>query len=118
MPQHAGGDTELVQRLTHGDRSALEELLNRHRGRLKRMVRLRLNRKLQGRIDASDVIQEAWLQANHSLDDYLRNPDMPFFLWLLEPASEGLTTLGFSRGWPKCNSTLATKAATWKLVSG
>ena len=47
------------------------------------MVALRLDRRLQGRIDASDVIQEAFLEASVRLPDYLREPSMPFFLWLL-----------------------------------
>ena len=46
------------------------------------MVALRLDRRLQGRVDASDVIQEAFLEASTRLPDYLRQPDMPFFLWL------------------------------------
>jgi RNA polymerase sigma-70 factor, ECF subfamily len=46
------------------------------------MVLLRLDRRLQGRIDPSDVIQEASLAASLQLPDYLRNPTMPFFLWL------------------------------------
>jgi RNA polymerase sigma-70 factor (ECF subfamily) len=57
-------------------------LLERHRARLRRMVALRLDRRLQGRVDASDVIQEAFLEASARLPEYLRQPDMPFFLWL------------------------------------
>jgi RNA polymerase sigma-70 factor (ECF subfamily) len=46
------------------------------------MIALRLDQRLQGRIDASDVIQEAFLEASTRLEDYLRQPTMPFFLWL------------------------------------
>jgi RNA polymerase sigma-70 factor (ECF subfamily) len=46
------------------------------------MIALRLDQRLQGRIDASDVIQEAYLEAWARLEDYLRQPTMPFFLWL------------------------------------
>jgi RNA polymerase sigma-70 factor (ECF subfamily) len=46
------------------------------------MVALRLDQRLHGRIDASDVIQEAYLEAWHRLPEYLRQPTMPFFLWL------------------------------------
>jgi RNA polymerase sigma-70 factor (ECF subfamily) len=46
------------------------------------MIALRLDQRLQGRIDASDVIQEAYLEASARLEDYLRQPTMPFFLWL------------------------------------
>jgi RNA polymerase sigma-70 factor (ECF subfamily) len=46
------------------------------------MVALRLDRRLQGRVDPSDVIQEALIDAARRLPDYARNPSMPFFLWL------------------------------------
>jgi RNA polymerase sigma-70 factor (ECF subfamily) len=46
------------------------------------MVALRLDQRLQGRIDPSDVVQEAYLEASARLAEYLRKPTMPFFLWL------------------------------------
>jgi RNA polymerase sigma-70 factor (ECF subfamily) len=46
------------------------------------MVQLRLDRRLQGRLDTSDVLQEAYLEFSRSLANYLRDPKMPFFLWL------------------------------------
>jgi RNA polymerase sigma-70 factor (ECF subfamily) len=46
------------------------------------MVQLRMDRRLQGRLDPSDVLQEAYLEFSRSLADYLRNPDVPFFVWL------------------------------------
>ena len=73
---------ELLRRAGQGDAEALGELLARHRDRLQRMVRLRLDRRLQGRIDPSDVLQEAYLEASERFADYARDPDMPFFLWL------------------------------------
>ncbi len=72
----------LIDRAVQGDQAAWGELLARHRDRLRRMVALRLDRRLQGRIDASDIIQEAMLEASHRLADYRQNPAMPFFLWL------------------------------------
>ena len=74
--------TRLIERAVRGDQRALGELLSRHRGRLRRMVALRLDRRLQGRVDPSDVIQEACLDAARRLPEYQRNPAMPFFLWL------------------------------------
>ena len=61
-----------------GEQRAWEQLLDRHRDRLRRMVALRLDRRLQGRVDASDVIQEASLEAVRRLPEYLKNPTMPF----------------------------------------
>ncbi len=74
--------SKLLSRAADGDEDALRELFSRHRGRLKRMVRLRLNRRLQGRIDDSDVLQEAYLEASKRLADYVREPSLPVFLWL------------------------------------
>lgn len=71
----------LVQR-AGGDVVAIEALLSRFRLRLKRMVHLRLNRRLQGRVDDSDVIQEVLLEATRKLPDYAQAPQLPFYLWL------------------------------------
>jgi RNA polymerase sigma-70 factor (ECF subfamily) len=46
------------------------------------LVRLRLDCRLQGRIDPSDVLQEAFVDASNRLLDYASNPDFPVFLWL------------------------------------
>jgi len=74
--------TRLIGLAVRGDQRALGELLHRHRERLRRMVALRLDRRLQGRVDPSDVIQEACLDAVRRLPEYHQNPKMPFFLWL------------------------------------
>jgi RNA polymerase sigma-70 factor (ECF subfamily) len=73
---------DLLKRACQGDGRALGELLTRHRDRLRLMVRLRMDRRLQGRIDPSDVIQEACLEAVERFPDYVAEPTMPFFLWL------------------------------------
>jgi RNA polymerase sigma-70 factor (ECF subfamily) len=73
---------QLLRRARQGDSRVLGELLQRHRDRLHRMVRLRIDRRLFRRIDASDVIQEACLEASERFEDYLGDPRMPFFLWL------------------------------------
>jgi RNA polymerase sigma-70 factor, ECF subfamily len=72
----------LLQRVAAGDQEVWGELLTRYQERLRTMVALRLDRRLQGRIDPSDILQEAYLQASLQLADYLKNPTMPFFLWL------------------------------------
>ncbi len=82
--QHPNPDVvqALVTRAAGGDGAAMAELLSPHRDRLKRMVHLRLNRRLQGRVDDSDVIQEAWIDAARKLPEYAAAPQLPFFLWL------------------------------------
>ena len=74
--------SELLQRAGRGDQGALGELFDRHRARLRRMVQIRLVNRLKGRIDPSDVLQETYLELSRSLADYLRQPVLPFFLWL------------------------------------
>ena len=73
---------ELLVRLKRGDRSALASLFMRYRGRLRRMVDLRMDRRLTGRIDPSDVLQEAYLDASRQLNGYLNREPMPLFIWL------------------------------------
>src|SRR5215467_7999358 len=83
MTQSDQSDTDnLLSRVRGGDKQPLAELFNRHRERLRRMVRLRLDRRLLGRVDPSDVLQEAYLDVARRADEYLANPTMPPFLWL------------------------------------
>ncbi len=72
----------LIEQAVRGDQRALGELLGRHRERLRRMIALRLDWRLRGRVDPSDVLQEACLDAARRLPEYHKNPTMPFFLWL------------------------------------
>jgi RNA polymerase sigma-70 factor (ECF subfamily) len=68
-------------------------MLERNRDRLRRMVDLRLDWRLRGRLDPSDVIQEAYLDVARRLDDYLRDPKLPPFLWMRLIVGERLTNL-------------------------
>jgi RNA polymerase sigma-70 factor (ECF subfamily) len=81
----AGNSTEtarLLRRARDGDEECWGALLTRHADRLRRMVAFRMDQRLQGRIDPSDVIQESYLEASKHRDDYLRDPALPLFLWL------------------------------------
>ncbi len=75
-------NADLVRQAVAGDEAALSELFGRYRDRLKRMVRLRLSRRLQGRVDDSDVLQESFLDVSRRLHEYAEKPGLPFFLWL------------------------------------
>src|SRR5580700_3940426 len=83
-------DDDLLVRLDGGDERALTELFARHRERLRRMIRLRLDRRLQGRIDSSDVLQDAYLEVARRAREYLAEPSMPPFLWLRFLTSQAL----------------------------
>jgi RNA polymerase sigma-70 factor, ECF subfamily len=77
-----GDEDARVRGAAAGDAQAWASLLDEHRARLRRMVALRLDRRLQGRVDPSDVIQEAYLDATAGLAAYAERAEMPFFLWL------------------------------------
>lgn len=82
MNENSDEITNLLQQAGQGDEHALRELFLRHHERLKRMVRLRISRRLQGRLDESDVLQESYLEISKKLSSYIENPEVPFFLWL------------------------------------
>jgi RNA polymerase sigma-70 factor (ECF subfamily) len=73
---------ELLDAARNGDEAALAVLVERHRDRLERMVRLRMDRRLQGRVDPADVVQEAYLAVRGEFPQYSADPRLPFFLWL------------------------------------
>ncbi len=81
-PNDSSATNALLDRLRHGDRQACADLFARYRDRLRRMVRLRLDRRLQGRVDPSDVLREAYLDIARRVDEYVANPAVPVFLWL------------------------------------
>ncbi len=73
---------ELLLLAKSGDQEALAEVFDCFRERLRRVIRLRLDPRLQGRIDSSDILQETYLDVSRQLADYGNYPDMSFFLWL------------------------------------
>lgn len=72
----------LVEQAVRGDDQAWQRLMSDHWPRLRRMVALRMDPRLQGRIDPSDVVQESYIDAARRLPEYVKNPAMPFFVWL------------------------------------
>jgi RNA polymerase sigma-70 factor, ECF subfamily len=73
---------QLLDAARNGDEDALAVLVERHRDRLERMVRLRMDRRRQGRVDAADVVQDAYLAVRGKFPQYSADPRLPFFLWL------------------------------------
>ncbi len=87
----ASGETqELLDQARAGQPAAVEQLLDRHRAALRRMVDLRMDGRLRRRVDASDIVQEALVEANRRLSAYLADPAMPFHLWLHQIARDRL----------------------------
>ena len=93
MDNNSAETARLLEQARAGDQAALNEIFARHRPRLRRMVELRLDRRLQARIDASDVVQEAYVDVVTRLDEYLREPNYPLFLWLRLIVGERLLKL-------------------------
>ena len=87
-------DTEqLLERVVTGDAAARDELLQRHRSRLRRMVAVRVDSRLAARVDPSDVVQESLAEAAANLDRYLRERPLPFYPWLRQFAERRLIDL-------------------------
>lgn len=79
---------ELLARAKDGRLEAVNDLLERHRAALRRMVDARMDQKMARRIDASDIVQDVMLEASQRLQDYLQDPRIPFGLWLRQMAQD------------------------------
>jgi len=90
MPNSAGDTDLLLERAGRGDRAAVNQLLLRHRSRLRTMVKLRLHPRLAARFDPSDIVQETLLEAHRQLAGYLRDRPLPFYPWLRQIAWQQL----------------------------
>lgn len=52
---------DFLRRGVGGDKEVVSEVWGHHRDRLRRVVKLRMDRRLQGRVDPSDVLQETFI---------------------------------------------------------
>ena len=89
MPSANPPDTDqLLDSYSNGDAAAESLLLSRFRPRLKRLVEVRLDQRLGGRVDASDIVQETLIQASRRLPEYACQRPMPFYPWIRQLAIE------------------------------
>lgn len=72
----------LLERAQRGDAQAFADLFDAHRARLARIVAFRIDRRLQGRLDAEDVLQEAYLDAAKRLSHCTATDASEVFIWL------------------------------------
>jgi RNA polymerase sigma-70 factor (ECF subfamily) len=84
---------ELLRRASQRDESAVGPLLDCYRDRVRKLVTSRMDRRLAARVDPSDVVQETLLEAGRRLDEYLREPAVPFYPWLRGLAVDRLIDL-------------------------
>lgn len=78
----------LLERAATGDAQAFDELFARHQPFLRQLVDLRLDQRLRARVDPSDVVQDAHLEAFRRLEVFLEKRPMPFRLWLRQIACD------------------------------
>jgi RNA polymerase sigma-70 factor (ECF subfamily) len=93
VPPDSEATQDLLQRAHAGDSRALEELFAGYRPYLRQFVALHLDPKLRPRLDPSDVVQEAQMEAARRLKSYPEGPPMPFRLWLRQIAQDRLCNL-------------------------
>ncbi len=105
----------LLERAGHGDLCARQELLARHRERLRKMIAVRLDRRLAARLDPSDVVQEVLAAAWEKMSDYLRQRPLPFYPWLRQLAWERLVKLHQRHIWAERRSTTREQPWDWAL---
>jgi len=80
----------VVESVRRGDRAGLERLLGAHRPYLKQVVTMRMDDDLRVRLDPSDIVQEAQLEALRRVDDYINDPKLPVRLWMRQIAVDRL----------------------------
>lgn len=79
---------ELLRLVGQGDRQARDELLQRHRKSLARMIAAHLDPRVAPRIDDSDILQDALIRADQRLDQYVLDRPIPFYPWLRQIVRE------------------------------
>lgn len=93
MTQSTHDTSQLLQNAKEGDQRSRDELLARHRLRLRKMVSLRMDARVRQRCGPSDVIQETMIEAARKLPDYLESQPLPFYPWLRQIAWENIVDL-------------------------
>ena len=78
MPEETNENDERLQLAARGDPESWEALVGASRQRLRRMVAFRLDQRLQGRVDPSDVLQDAYLEAWQDLGAISGSPRCHF----------------------------------------
>ncbi len=84
---------ELLERMRQGDQTALAELFEMNRDRLLRMIAIRIDPRLQGRVDEVDVLQEAFLSLSQSIHRFAQYPDMSAYVWMRLAVQDRLIAL-------------------------
>lgn len=81
------------QMLVDGGQTALAALFSQYRERLERIVSFRVDARIRGRVDAGDILQEAFLVASNRLASFLESDGVTFFVWLRQQTLQTLIDL-------------------------
>jgi RNA polymerase sigma-70 factor (ECF subfamily) len=84
---------KLFRRAKEGDGDALGQLLETYRRYLALLARLQISRRLQGKIDPADVVQDVMLEAHRNLAMFRGAAEGEFIAWLRRILSDRLTNL-------------------------
>jgi RNA polymerase sigma-70 factor (ECF subfamily) len=93
MPLKPPDTDELLRRTSQGNASARDQLLTRHRNRLRKLIAYHLDRRLAARVDPSDVVQDVLIEAARKLPEYMHERPLPFYPWLRQIACDRLIEL-------------------------
>ncbi len=93
MDENVSDEESLIRRANDGDLCALDAIFDQYRRPLLRMIQIRLDCRLQSRLDASDILQNAYLQALKRLKEYVADQKIPVLLWLRMIVGEELINL-------------------------
>jgi len=84
---------ELARNAAEGNPQATNDLMDRHRDALRKLVQFRMDRQIARRVDASDVVQDVLIEANRRLKDFVAQGKMPFHLWIRQLAKDRMIDL-------------------------
>jgi RNA polymerase sigma-70 factor (ECF subfamily) len=123
MTEETDETQEILKRAGDGDRKAFEELFERYRAKLHRMIAMRMDARVAGRLDASDILQETYMEAFKRLPKYLKQEGMPFYAWLYWIAREKVLGmhrrhLGARKRTARCEVPLMPVDSSANFVSG
>jgi RNA polymerase sigma-70 factor (ECF subfamily) len=82
MEEQASSREQLLTRARAGDRPALGKLLEGYGGYLTLLARLQIGRRLQGKVDPADLVQETFLQAHQHWEGFRGTTEAEFLSWL------------------------------------
>jgi RNA polymerase sigma-70 factor (ECF subfamily) len=83
-------ESQVVERVRSGDAGALATFFAEQRERLRRLIAFRMDPRLRGRVDAEDVLQEAYLDAAKRIRHFNGDSIASLFIWLRLVAQQTL----------------------------